>query len=134
MSDRRPTLVVSTCVLGSEGVLLVERGREPFKGRFSLPGGRVEFGETLEAAARRELEEETGVAVAHLDFLRLHEEIGAHWHTVIAVHRAHLPTGAVPVAAADAASLRFVPLHEIERFEAAGHTTPGLAAVVLSAA
>jgi 8-oxo-dGTP diphosphatase len=134
MDDRRPTLAVSICVLGPEGALLVERGREPFKGRFSLPGGRVEFGETLEAAARRELLEETGIAVASADFLRLHETMGETHHTVIAVHRASLPEEAAPIAADDAASLRFVPLDEIGRLEAQGRTTPGLAAVVLSAA
>lgn len=134
MSDRHPTIVVSVCVIGPEGVLLVERGREPFKGRFSLPGGRIGFGEPLEIAARRELLEETGLRIDAARFLCLHETMGETHHTVIAVHRAELPRGALPVAGDDAASLRFVPLGEIERFESEGRTTPGLAGIVLSAA
>src|ERR1700678_2802754 len=52
-------------------VLLVERAREPFKGRWALPGGFVRIHEDLPAAAARELEEETGVAGAYL------EQVGA---------------------------------------------------------
>lgn len=42
-------------------VLLVERGKEPWKGKWSLPGGSLEFGETVRQAAHRELAEETGI-------------------------------------------------------------------------
>lgn len=42
-------------------VLLIERGREPYAGTWALPGGFIEMDETLEASARRELEEETGL-------------------------------------------------------------------------
>ena len=44
-------------------MLLVKRGHEPLKGEWSLPGGAVELGETLEAAVAREVLEETGLAV-----------------------------------------------------------------------
>jgi 8-oxo-dGTP diphosphatase len=52
-----------TCGASSMGVLLVKRRFEPLKGRWSLPGGAVEAGETLEAAVAREILEETGIAV-----------------------------------------------------------------------
>lgn len=56
-----PRIGVSACVWRDGKVLLVERGKEPWKGKWSLPGGSLEFGETVREAARRELAEETGV-------------------------------------------------------------------------
>ena len=76
MTEPLPRLAVSVCLIGPDGVLLVERAREPFKGRFSLPGGRVEFGETLAEAARREVEEETGLRLPSVAFHTLHEAMG----------------------------------------------------------
>lgn len=66
MSDAKPLprIGVSACVWRDGKVLLVERGKEPWKGKWSLPGGSLEFGETVRAAALRELAEETGVEAA----------------------------------------------------------------------
>jgi 8-oxo-dGTP diphosphatase len=58
-----PQLAVSAAIFRDRKVLLVRRARSPAKGFYSLPGGRVEFGETLQAALRREVEEETGLKV-----------------------------------------------------------------------
>ena len=61
----RPIVGVGAVVLDGEGrVLLARRAHEPLKGEWSLPGGAVELGETLEAAVAREILEETGVSVA----------------------------------------------------------------------
>lgn len=62
----RPSVTVDCIIFGLDAshklkVLLIQRNREPFKGSWALPGGFVDLGETLEAAALRELEEETGV-------------------------------------------------------------------------
>jgi 8-oxo-dGTP diphosphatase len=69
----RAALTVDCVVFGfDEGelkVLLIERGLEPFKGRWALPGGFVRVDETLDAAARRELVEETGLAHVFLEQL-----------------------------------------------------------------
>ena len=60
----RPFLGVGAVVLDGQGrVLLVKRAHEPLKGEWSLPGGGVEVGETLEAAVAREIREETGLRV-----------------------------------------------------------------------
>ena len=129
-----PLLGVSVCLLRGTDVLLVERGRAPFKGRLSLPGGRVEFGETLDRAARREVLEETGLTLDEVEFLKLHEAIGEDVHAVIAVHRSVLAQDAAPFAGDDAAAVFFVDVAAVAGLEAQGRTTPGLAAIVLAAA
>lgn len=57
---------VSVALIRGDTVLLVRRAREPSRGLYAFPGGRVEAGETLEEAARRELMEETGLAAGTL--------------------------------------------------------------------
>lgn len=67
----RPALTVDCVVFGADAgelrVLLIERGIAPFEGQWALPGGFVGIGEELEAAARRELREETGVENVFLE-------------------------------------------------------------------
>lgn len=69
----RPAVTVDCVVFGLDDadlkVLLIERDREPFAGRWALPGGFVERDETLEQAALRELAEETGVSKLYLEQL-----------------------------------------------------------------
>ncbi len=69
----RAALTVDCVVFGFDEaelkVLLIERGLEPFKGRWALPGGFVRLTETLDQAARRELEEETGLKNVFLEQL-----------------------------------------------------------------
>jgi mutator protein MutT len=59
----RPVVSVGAVILDKGRVVLVKRGQEPLKGRWSLPGGVVEAGEALHAAVVREVREETGLAV-----------------------------------------------------------------------
>ena len=56
-------------------VLLVERGREPFKGYWSLPGGALEVGETLERGVAREVKEETGLEVTPVSVVEIFERL-----------------------------------------------------------
>lgn len=62
-------LVIFTIADNDLKVLLIRRGTEPFKGRWALPGGFVEIGESLEKAAARELKEEAGVTNVYLEQL-----------------------------------------------------------------
>ena len=59
----RPIVGVGAVIVDGDRVLLVKRAHEPLKGEWSLPGGAVEVGETLEAALVREVREETGLDV-----------------------------------------------------------------------
>jgi len=58
-----PQLAVSAAIFRNDNILLVRRARSPAKGFYSLPGGRVEFGETLHAALDREVDEETALKI-----------------------------------------------------------------------
>lgn len=75
----RPALAVDCVVFGLDEdlqVLLIRRDIEPFQGRWALPGGFVRLDETLDEAARRELEEETGVSRLYLEQLYTFGDIG----------------------------------------------------------
>jgi ADP-ribose pyrophosphatase YjhB (NUDIX family) len=58
-----PQLAVSAAIFRDDRILLVRRARSPAKGFYSLPGGRVEFGESLHAALHREVDEETALKI-----------------------------------------------------------------------
>jgi 8-oxo-dGTP diphosphatase len=79
METSRPAIVVSGLVQRGDTVLLVRRRNAPNAGRWALPGGRVEFGERLEAAVIREIGEETGIVAAdprRIDMLEIIDRIG----------------------------------------------------------
>jgi len=63
----RAALTVDAILISKQNsVLLIERGREPYKGKWALPGGFIEMDEPLEVACQRELEEETGIRIGEL--------------------------------------------------------------------
>jgi ADP-ribose pyrophosphatase YjhB (NUDIX family) len=103
-------------------LLLVRRGKPPAKGSWSLPGGRVEAGETLAQAAARELREETGLVASIGGVAGVVERIGEGYHYVIADLWAELDDAA-PVAASDVDDAALVELSSLPRLD----LTPGLA-------
>ncbi len=76
MPQPKTPALAADCVVVDAGnrVLLVRRKYPPFKGRYALPGGFVEIGETAEAACRRELMEETGVTAGKLQLLGVYSD------------------------------------------------------------
>ena len=67
LQPTHPQLAVSAAIFRDGKILLVRRARSPAKGFYSLPGGRVEFGETLHAALHREVDEETALRIEIVD-------------------------------------------------------------------
>lgn len=77
MSDGRgqPRVGVGAVVIHEGRVLLIRRGKEPLRGRWVVPGGTVELGETLEQALVREIEEETGLTVRPREVVAVFDRI-----------------------------------------------------------
>jgi 8-oxo-dGTP diphosphatase len=114
---------VGAIVFRGTEVLLVKRGSEPNKGRWSLPGGAVEIGETAEAAAVRETLEETGVDVRPVRVLEVRDFIDAdgdwiRWHYVLIEMLCEYVRGE-PFPATDADNARFVSLSEVGEYDVA---------------
>ncbi len=111
----RPELCVGAVVVVDGRILLIRRGRPPGRDRWSLPGGRVELGETLAVALRREVLEETGVEVLAGELAGWVERIAAGYHFVIFDFWAAPAAGGAPapLAGDDAAQARWVPLAEL---------------------
>ncbi len=106
-------LVGVGAVLVHEGrVLLVQRGHEPAKGQWSLPGGLIDVGESLREAVTREVREETGLIVEPVELIELLERIHrdgdrVRYHYVIADYLCRVVGGAL-AAASDADAVRWV--------------------------
>ena len=85
----RPLIGVGALIFEDDHVLMAERGGEPLKGWWSIPGGLVETGERLEEAIRREVREETGLEVRPLGVIEIFERImrdaagAAEYHYVL---------------------------------------------------
>ncbi|HEX6001372.1 MAG TPA: NUDIX hydrolase [Hyphomicrobiaceae bacterium] len=112
MAKPKTPLLTADCVVldGRGRVLLVRRRYAPFKGQYALPGGFVEIGETVEAAARRELMEETGLEAGRLRLLGVYSDPSRdpRAHTCSVVYLASVPRGARPAAGDDAAAAEWV--------------------------
>ncbi len=106
----------ATVLVVSDGqLLLVKRAEPPAVGRWCLPGGFMELGETAEVAARRELLEETGLSCQTLDFVTFCSRPGGRRQDVLVMaFSTHDFTGTL-TAGDDASDARFFPLTELPR-------------------
>ncbi len=107
----RPVVGVGALVRSGERYLLVQRGKEPRKGLWAVPGGKVEPGETLKDAAAREVREETGLEVDVGDVAWVGDAIGDGYHFVLIDFHATVVGGEL-AASDDAADARWVTRNE----------------------
>ncbi|MFN2588904.1 MAG: NUDIX hydrolase [Actinomycetota bacterium] len=109
-----PQIAVGAIAVKDGRLLMIQRGRDPGAGLWSLPGGRVEHGELLTAALRREVEEETRLMVEVRDLAGVFEVVGDP-HYVILDFFADVTSGDDPLPAGDVSDARWVPLDEVAR-------------------
>lgn len=112
---KAPIVGVGAVVVDDGRVLLVQRGREPLKGKWSLPGGMLEIGESLQQGVVREVEEETGLRVEPIELIELLDRIvreegptgeRVRYHYVIADYLCRVVGGSLK-AASDAEAVRW---------------------------
>ena len=113
MSDARPEVCVGAVATDDGCLLLIRRGHGPAAGEWSIPGGRVNAGETLAEAVVRELAEETGVEAVCDSLVGWVERIGDGYHYVIFDFLVTILSGDPPVAGDDAAEARWIPLDQV---------------------
>ena len=126
---RRPILGVGAIILDRDRVLMVERGRPPLQGYWSLPGGVLETGETLAEGLRREILEETGLEIHPRGVVEIFERImrdaagRPEYHYVIVDYLCRV-TGGTLCAASDSAAAVWVPRRALGRLKITEGTLP----------
>ena len=123
----RPVVGVGAVVLDDDRVLLIKRGHAPLKGQWSLPGGGVETGETLEDAIAREVLEETGVTIDVGPIVEVLDRIsrdvdGRVEHHFVLIDFVARPIGGLLRSASDADDAAWVPLPELPKYDVAAVT------------
>lgn len=121
---------------GNWTVLLVQRGKPPAEGLWSLPGGSLDFGEKLKDGAAREVEEETGLGRSMVEVVgkpfmavdRIDDQHGIHFVVVQCIGFA--PWDAKPVAADDAKDAKFVRFNELRTIVNENRATEDLETIV----
>jgi 8-oxo-dGTP diphosphatase len=109
----RAEVCVGAVVVGDDDLLMIRRGHGPGAGEWSVPGGRVEPGETVAEALVREVAEETGLEVVCGELLGFVERIHDDRHFVILDFWATALERREPRAGDDAVEARWVPLHDV---------------------
>ncbi len=120
-------------VIDRDRVLLIQRGKEPLKGEWSIPGGMLELGEDLASAVRRELKEETGLEVEPLECILVfdrisHEGERVKYHYVIIDYLCRKKRGRVRPAS-DVVDARWVRRQDLPQY----HLTELATSVILQA-
>ena len=117
----QPVVGIGAVIIQDGKIALIKRGNEPSKGKWTIPGGLVELGESLEAAVIRETKEEVCLEVENpillgvVDNVDLDEAGKVKYHYVIIDYLVHVKSGEI-WAASDAAELKLVPFDEVENY------------------
>jgi len=117
----QPVVGIGAIIIKDGKIVLIKRGNEPSKGKWTIPGGLVELGESLEAAVIRETEEEVCLDVDKpsligvVDNVDLDEQGKVKYHYVIIEYLVQVIGGTIQ-AASDAEELRWVPFDEVESY------------------
>jgi 8-oxo-dGTP diphosphatase len=131
----RPYLAVSAAIFRDGRVLIVRRGRPPAQGLYTLPGGGVELGETLEEAIIREVREETGLEIAPLELVGFRQAIARDAEGRVERHFVILPFAARWVQGEISLNEELAEAHWLPPAGLAGlKTTEGLGQIVAAAA
>lgn len=114
MSYKSPKLTVDGVVLRDRKLLLIKRKNPPFKGRWALPGGFVEYGEKIEDAVVREVDEETGFKTNIVDIVGIYSDPDRdpRGHTVTVVYLLEICSGALRFSD-DADDAKFFDVNEL---------------------
>jgi 8-oxo-dGTP diphosphatase len=110
-APKTPPLATDCVIRDDEGrIVLIRRANAPFKGGYALPGGFVEIGETVEAACRREVREETGLAVGELHLIGVYSDPrrDPRGHTVSVAYLTLVPGTTQPRAGSDATAATWI--------------------------
>lgn len=112
----RPAVTTDAILFSAQNtVLLIERGREPFKGKWALPGGFIDMNEELVAACRRELEEETGISLTELKQFKAFGGVDRdpRHRTISVLFYAFLKEEVQPIAGDDASKACWFPINKL---------------------
>ncbi len=114
-TERLPVACTGAIVWRGDEVLLIRRGKAPRKGQWSIPGGRIEFGEMMRFAAAREVREETGCEVEIEGLCDVVDSVLEGIHAVLIDFNARWVSGE-PKAGDDADEAMFVKLEDVKKY------------------
>ena len=120
MKRNQPTLTVDGIIVFGKRVLLIKRKNNPYRGMYALPGGFVEYGETVEKAIIREVLEETGIITRVDRLIGVYSDLkrDPRGHMISIVFRLNV-VGGVLHASDDAMSVEFVPIQRLKEIKLA---------------
>jgi len=119
---KQPVVGVGGVVIADGRALLIRRGAEPLRGQWSIPGGRLELGESIADGVRREMLEETGLEVRVLDLIEVFERVFCdddgrlRYHYVVLDYLCEALAG-TPRPGGDVTDVAFATEDELARFE-----------------